>query len=381
MLQDLHERFEAEGDELAQFDTEAARLSARLDAHAAAGEPSVNEHMLHHRVDLKEDQALLHRYIAEHFAQPRDGRKMAKFHAEADAGAGKTFTANVAANTLRHAEKRVVCTAFTAKAACNYAAGVTCHAAFLLNRSDHLEGTESRLISVARSGRGSLRDRLAVSRLQDAELVVIDECTMMRADEIDTISNGLKELGFTGALVVLGNFAQLGPVMPGANVGQAISQHITASKTLNSPDTKHIRLRSHVRMQHDFAFLNACNDISYGRIAADDNEIAPDGTHKVTVYASIFHALPYDAEAEEGSADDNLTEARKFAHHTMFGERPCYDFAPDGKPSIIECPTRAIERAHNNFFLDRLGTSHCCFVPALIYILPTHRRDCSRSRT
>ena len=42
-MQDLHERFEAEGDELAQFDAEAARLSARLDAHAAAGEPSVNK--------------------------------------------------------------------------------------------------------------------------------------------------------------------------------------------------------------------------------------------------------------------------------------------------------------------------------------------------
>jgi hypothetical protein len=336
-LQDLHERFEAEGDEL----------------------------------------ALLHRCVVEHCAQPREGRKVAKFHAEADAGAGKTFTANVAANTLRHAEKRVVCTAFTAKAACNYAAGVTCHAAFLLNRSDHREGTESRLISVARSGRGSLRDRLAVSRLQDAELIVIDECTMMRADEIDTISNGLQELGFTGALVVLGNFAQLGPVMPGANVGRAISQHITASKTLNSPDTKHIRLRSNVRMQHDLAFLNACNDIGYGRIAADDSEIAPDGRHKVTLDASVFHALPYDAEAEEGSADDSLTEARKFAHPTMFGERPYYDFAPNGKPSIIECPTRAIERAHNNFFLDRLGTSHCCFVPALIYILPTARRNCS----
>ena len=162
-LQGLHERFEAEGDELAQFDAGAARLSAQLDAHAAAGEPSVNEHMLRHRVDLSDDQALLHRYIAEHCAQPREGRKMANFHAEADAGAGKTFTANVAANTLRHAEKRVVCTAFTAKAACNYAAGVTCHAAFLLNRSDHREGTESRLISVARSGRGSLRDRLAVT--------------------------------------------------------------------------------------------------------------------------------------------------------------------------------------------------------------------------
>ena len=282
------------------------------------------------------------------------------------AGSGKTFTANVAAHTLRHHGRKVVCSAFTAKAACNYAGGVTCHAAFLLKRTDFREKAETTLRRPKQGERLRPKERLALARIEDAELVVIDESTMMRAGELDAVVPALRAVGFKGVLCILGNFAQLGPVLPGADVGATLKHHITSSTALNDPACVHVRLRTNVRMEDDPEFLRACNDIGYGRLAPVEGERGLDGMHHVDLDAAMFNAVPYETPlSEEDTSDDAaLRQVREFAHPTMFEQEPYYDFARDGKASIIECPTRAVERSHNEYFLQRLGahlyaTFHC----------------------
>ena len=61
----------------------------------------------------------------------------------------------------------------------------------------------------------------------------------------------------------------------------------------------------------------------------------------------------------------------------MFEPRSYYDFTDEGKPSIIECPTRDVERAHNRFFLDQLSVFHllACSASMCRSCLPFVRRS------
>ena len=171
-------------------------------------------------------------------------------HVEADAGAGKTFTANVAAHTLRKHGNKAVCSAFTAKAACSYAGGVTCHASFLFKRTDFREKADTSHRRPRKGEHSRLKQRLAVERILDADLLLIDVSTMLRAGEADIIKEDVLRLGSTGVLLYLANFAQLGPVLPGGDLAATLAHHITSSNVLNDPECVHVRLRSNVCMEH-----------------------------------------------------------------------------------------------------------------------------------
>ena len=68
----------------------------------------------------------------------------------------------------------------------------------------------------------------------------------------------------------------------------------------------------------------------------------------------MFPVEGYDDSNPE-RAQESLERVRRFSHPHMFEEAPVYELAKDGATNVIICPTRAVEKAHNTFFLGLFG--------------------------
>lgn len=330
------------------------------DAHAIAypdpqdlptcPEPTPDDRYADKKDSLNDLQIKIFKDVTEWAEMPRGQRDgLRVFRVEADAGAGKTFTANIVTNFLRARGHRVMCSAYTAKAATNYRGGSTCHRVFNLNVCAEGEVPKADLCASGCSKPGK-----AGALIYAADVVIVDEITMMRASELDAIVDALQRLQFTGALLLLGNNAQLACVIEHATTADVLQHHVTSSRTYHARGlTRHYRLKTNVRMANDMAFYNACTDIGYGRLAPL-GEISATGMHQIRLDHTMFPVEGYDDSNPE-RARASLERVRRFAHPHMFDAAPLYELATDGATNVIICPTRAVEKAHNAFFLGLLG--------------------------
>ena len=288
-------------------------------------------------------------FIEAHLSEPRT--RLRVIRVEADAGSGKTFLATVAANHQRDLDHVVVETAFTAKAASNYTGGTTSHYAFRLSVS-RIDGDPPvvRLVSPRGASTSKSEDLRASMRLQRASLVIIDEITMMRAAELDAIVDKLGDIEFTGVVLILGNNAQLGPVLPHSTAAAFIRHHVTASRTYADPYCLHVQLRTNVRMQTDPDYHEACRRIGYA-LDPPLEDVTPSGARRVRLPTATFNAV--------AATDASVEALRRWAHPTMYDDHPHYAFDGSTGANVIICPTRALELEHNLAYLARLpGKEH-----------------------
>lgn len=291
--------------------------------------------------------------VLAHVDRAADAQEIGFFRIEAEAGAGKTFLANALTAAVRAAGGRVVCSAYTAKAATNYADGTTCHRTFNLNVTTP---SQKPVTELARSGCG--KAGRAGARLARAALVIVDEVTMMKASELDAIVAGLRSVRFAGALVLLGNNAQLSCVIERASTGDVITHHVTSSRTYRRERVSHFRLCVNMRMAGDKAFRRACHEIGYKRLPAEGDIVGHDGSHLVRLDRGVFDAVPDNGEADSSA----LRDVREWAHPAMFGRAPRYVLDGHLGFNTLICATRAVEKDHNMFYLSLLGAQ------------PRHRR-------
>jgi hypothetical protein len=98
-------------------------------------------------------------------------------------------------------------------------------------------------------------------RLRDARLIFIDEVTMMRAAELDAVVAKLDDLGFRGVFMIVGNCAQLGAVLPGADDATILASAIVNALTFGR--FRHFRLTGQMRMT-DSELREAVHSVRYG---------------------------------------------------------------------------------------------------------------------
>lgn len=132
---------------------------------------------------LTEHQRSAFDAVLVHVTEPAQEPSTGFFRVEAEAAAGKTLLANALAAAVRARGGHVVCSAYTAKAATNYGDGSTCHRAFNLNVTTPSEMPVANLALC-----GSNETSRAGARLALAELVIVDEFTMMKVFRSSTPS-------------------------------------------------------------------------------------------------------------------------------------------------------------------------------------------------
>lgn len=188
------------------------------------------------------------------------------------AGTGKTTFLRY---LKEHTEKRIIVLAPTGIAAIN-ARGVTIHSFFQLPFSPFVPGSH---IREQRQQYRFSKEKLKIIR--GADLVVIDEVSMVRADLLDAIDDALKrfrrsELPFGGAqMLFIGDLQQLAPVVKDEE-WSLLEQYYDSpyffdSNALKSSAYVTIEFRKVFR-QDDRRFIDILNKIRENKI--DDNDLA-----------------------------------------------------------------------------------------------------------
>lgn len=339
-VQDLQARLNANGGNLAIFGPDAVSLAASAPTLPPVPLPSPPpcRDILPADASLNAEQSVIFDDVYTLVqAYPLDTPRLV--HLEAQAGAGKTFLCKHLANATRalHPDG-VVCTAFTAKAARNYANGQTCHRALTLQVSEPHEEPTLKILKTGAEGAAAARTRLAHS-----VLIIMDEISMMRCGEFDAVWDALKVVGFRGILLAVGNDAQLGPVIQGGPANALLLHHITVSGAYNDAATVHKYLTSNVRMASDRELQRAVHDIGYGDY---DDAFHEDGSQVLDLNTALFST---SLDTPEG-----MHAARRWTHPRMFDAIPVAPFGPGTEYSIIITATRALEQAHNEFFVRKL---------------------------
>ena len=113
--------------------------------------------------------------------------------------------------------------------------------------------------------------------LLDKSLLVLDEISMLRKDQLDCVSTELHRISFTGVVLLCGNDAQLAPVLPQLDVADVPTHHVVESKTYES--ATHFTLTKNHRIKDDASgSLNAklsalCLSLGYGLMARVPAEV------------------------------------------------------------------------------------------------------------
>lgn len=196
------------------------------------------------------------------------------------AGTGKTtFLRHIASTTKKH----LAIAAPTGVAAIN-AGGMTLHSLFQLPFGVYLPGYHSVDSSLQITNRNSLFKNLHLSKtkrdvLQELELLVIDEISMVRCDMLDAVDTILKvvrrsQQPFGGVqLLFIGDLYQLSPVAKPDE--WAIMQTYYESpfffhaKVMEEAKPLNIELTKIYR-QNEQTFINLLNNIRQGKVTNDD---------------------------------------------------------------------------------------------------------------
>ncbi|EOB1663897.1 ATP-dependent RecD-like DNA helicase [Campylobacter upsaliensis] len=122
------------------------------------------------------------------------------------AGVGKSFLTNQLKFSYRKQNKKLVALGSSALSAFNVG-GVTLHSFFCLGRMENFEDLKN-------------YDRLQKNKLKKLEkvlskldLIIIDEVSMVSATIFDMVALRLKNSGFSGKILLVGDFFQLPPVV------------------------------------------------------------------------------------------------------------------------------------------------------------------------
>ncbi len=185
------------------------------------------------------------------------------------AGVGKSYTTNAIVKAFEQKEKQVVKLASTAMAA-THISGQTIHSFFDLRLMKSVSELE-------KSSRFKLNSKLK-KVLSDTDLIVIDEISMVSAGVLDLIRLRLQQAGYDKALLVVGDFLQLAPVVKHQEKLEYCRHHALenpdeifgfafASPAWHTFDFQVIHLtKVHRTKDHDFMLL--LDDIRRGIFAA-----------------------------------------------------------------------------------------------------------------
>jgi hypothetical protein len=195
---------------------------------------------------------------------PQNARIQRCFIVEGPGGVGKTLLNNAIIAALKAARLNVIPTAATGIASTLMTGGSTAHSAFCIPTDiDH--NTPPRI-----EAHGPL-----AQRLKETDLIIIDEFSMFHRANLEYLDRALRDifpqgsarsqLPFGGIPILLtGNWAQLAPVVPGANEGGRRDASIKMSPLLRHFQTFYLRENMRAGLG-EAAFANLLLQIGYGR--------------------------------------------------------------------------------------------------------------------
>jgi len=122
------------------------------------------------------------------------------------AGVGKSYLTSNVIDILQTKDKNVIPLGSTGISAVNIG-GYTLHSFFIFGIASNLE----ELKSSDKKSRGRIRELKKV--LENTDLIIIDEISMVSASMMDMIEYRLSSLNYKGKLMVVGDFFQLPPVI------------------------------------------------------------------------------------------------------------------------------------------------------------------------
>jgi hypothetical protein len=178
-------------------------------------------------------------------------------------GVGKTYTINLMKQNTHH--KRIITTASTGVAAI-LVEGQTIHR--FANMGRHYDVEHIKIIKRSRT-----RWFEMCARIQLANIVILDEVSMIAGDQLDLIDNlfrlamDMPLYPFGGKqMIFVGDFCQLPPVVVGNDRKEKMGRKFWAfqSKAWKNADIKVFNL-TEVKRQADIGMINALNEIRLGR--------------------------------------------------------------------------------------------------------------------
>lgn len=129
------------------------------------------------------------------------------------AGTGKSYTTKCIIENFYKSGKNVVALGSTGISAVNIG-GITLHSFFRFGRINDI----NELAKHDKTQRGELKELYQV--LSKLDLIIIDEISMVRSSTFEMVAYRLRMGGFKGALLVVGDFYQLEPVISRDEKGQ-----------------------------------------------------------------------------------------------------------------------------------------------------------------
>ena len=129
------------------------------------------------------------------------------------AGTGKSYTTKCIIENFYKSGKNVVALGSTGISAVNIG-GITLHSFFRFGRINDI----NELAKHDKTQRGELKELYKV--LSKLDLIIIDEISMVRSSTFEMVAYRLRMGGFKGALLVVGDFYQLEPVVSRDEKGQ-----------------------------------------------------------------------------------------------------------------------------------------------------------------
>jgi hypothetical protein len=195
-----------------------------------AAEEIVNEQEIaqRYRSQMNEDQLAILSAISNDLDD--DSIRAKCMFVDGPGGSGKSFLFNGTYHALKSSGKKVLCMAFTGIAADLMPNGRTIHSYFKLG----LELTEN-------STSGIERGTLAEQVLKEADVFIIDECSMISRIILNIMDKTLREITrnlsvpFGGKVMIFGgDFRQTLPIIEGATPGQILQNTMKASDLWSS---------------------------------------------------------------------------------------------------------------------------------------------------
>jgi hypothetical protein len=327
VLADLERRLQNRGKSLADYNMEPPVLP---DPDELLVDPS----FLPENVQMQHDQQLVFDRVMRHLDNATGAAARPLFlHVEGEPGGGKSFLINVILNHLRNKGLKATASAFPAKVARMYEGGQTIHHFFKFVSEEPGVPIVLDVEPPDGTSRASERGRV----LFESAIISMDEITMMRKDELDAIVDKLDEIGFVGVLMIVGNCAQLGPVILGKGLPELIEWNITRAACWDR--FEHLRLTGQMRCKNQ-RLRQAIHDIGYGchpTINGVPHSVCP--MARVRMPTDLFPAFPADAK--------NLAEQRAWVHGAVNAPT-----AVSSMQACIVCATNALAEQHNNVLLD-----------------------------
>jgi hypothetical protein len=255
VIADLHRRLLAQQSSVAQYGFDVPVLEcahAADDISDAADVPDCST--------LQPDQRAIFECVSAHLSQ---GTPQAPLfvHVEGEPGGGKSFLLHALLVHARTLGRLCLPAAFPAKVARKFPGGQTAHFWLALSPSTLGETITLHAEAPSTSPHSDTKQQAVGRRLKDARLIFVDEVTMMRGDELDAVVAKLEELCFRGAFMIVGNCAQLGTVMPGADDATLIASAIVNAQTFGR--FEHYRLTGQMCMS-DSELRDAVHSVGYG---------------------------------------------------------------------------------------------------------------------